>query len=360
MTTNEVLVIEKMNAVEIFGGGEKLDDILGRIEKEVGSHLSDISTPDGRKNIASLAHKVARTKTTLDALGKQLTDVARKQIGEVDAERRRMRDRLDTLKTEVRQPLTEWEDTEKDRVAAHEDFLEQIISLGLHEATFSVADIEECLVVLRQLYKRDWEEFAQRAKDTFEAGGTRLNSMLETVKKAAAEKEELERLRLEKEARDRKDREEKIAADAAAKAKKDAEDKALAEAAEKAEKVLQEKKDAEAKAKREADKIKAEKDAAEKAKADAEKAKADADDRAAAAEKDAAEAVQKEKDRVERVKKEMEVAAEKREADKKHRGEVNSKALDAFVKEGGLTKANAKLAIEVIAKHKIPNVTIVY
>ena len=54
----ELIVIEEFNAVQIFDG-EHLDPLLERITEQVKGFVSDTSTAKGRKEIASLANKIA-------------------------------------------------------------------------------------------------------------------------------------------------------------------------------------------------------------------------------------------------------------------------------------------------------------
>lgn len=76
--------------------------LLARLEADVRAVKTDISTAIGREQVRSLAYKVARSKTALDAMGKALTDDARAQIDAVNAERRAIRERLDALAEPVR------------------------------------------------------------------------------------------------------------------------------------------------------------------------------------------------------------------------------------------------------------------
>src|ERR1700729_269981 len=108
-------LVETVTAVQVFTENG-LDSILERIEKEARTTALDISTPKGRKEIASLAHKIAKSKTALDKMGKDLVSGWKDKAKKVDAERARAWDRLEALQEETRQPLTEWENREKDRV----------------------------------------------------------------------------------------------------------------------------------------------------------------------------------------------------------------------------------------------------
>lgn len=354
---NDLMIIDENKAVEIFGTDEnKIDPIIEKIEKEVRSFHLDISTPSGRQAIKSLAHKVARTKTALDGMGKGLTEEVRKKIKSIDAERRRMRERLDALKEEVRKPLTEYEDKEKTRIAAHEAWLEEMIGLVDFVETPASNDIKERSIKLRDIiYQHDWEEFAQRAEEEFNQIDRRLSQMLEDREKQEAEAAELEQLRKENAEREQKERDERIAREAAEKAKLEAEEKARQEREAAEAKVKAEKEEAERKAQAERDKL--ERKAREERK-QAERYRIESEERAKAAEKEAEKAAQKERQRIED-EKQAEIEAAAREANKKHCAKINREALKALTAEG-LSEADGKTVIEAIAKHKIPNVAITY
>ncbi len=77
----DLVVIEKANAMTVFQSADQIEEILQKVEREVMSFVPDITTAKGRKEIASLAYKVAQTKTYLDGLGKPVSNSARLQLG---------------------------------------------------------------------------------------------------------------------------------------------------------------------------------------------------------------------------------------------------------------------------------------
>lgn len=107
--------VDQKDVAEVFTEGGA-NDILDKIEAEARSLVPDVSTAKGRKQIASTAHHVARSKTYLDGLGKGLSVSLRKQAYDIDEERRTIRHRLDKLKRDVRDPLTIYETKEKTRI----------------------------------------------------------------------------------------------------------------------------------------------------------------------------------------------------------------------------------------------------
>lgn len=116
----DLVVIEKSNAMTVFKSADQIEDILQKVEREVMSFVPDVTTAKGRKEIASLAYKVAQTKTYLDGLGKDLVAELKEIPKLIDANRKTVRDRLDELKEKARQPLTDYE-VEQERIKQEEE-----------------------------------------------------------------------------------------------------------------------------------------------------------------------------------------------------------------------------------------------
>ena len=114
----DLIPLESVNAMELFTEGG-LDDLLARIEFEAFIPEPDLTTAAGRKEIASVAHKVAKSKVVIDNAGKTLVAGWKEKAKEVDGHRRTARVFLDELKDQVRKPLNEWE-AEKERLEAEE------------------------------------------------------------------------------------------------------------------------------------------------------------------------------------------------------------------------------------------------
>lgn len=114
--TSDLIKINSINAIEVFGQPEKLDEILKKIKDEALSFVPDLTTAGGRKEVASMAYKVSQSKTAIDNAGKELTAEWKKKSKAVDESRKAAREFLDNLRDQVRQPLTEWEEAEKARI----------------------------------------------------------------------------------------------------------------------------------------------------------------------------------------------------------------------------------------------------
>ena len=108
MTEKSLIVAETLDAVALYTEGG-MNIILTEIEAKVKAFKPDVSTEESRKEITSFAYKIARSKTLLDDLGKELVSEKKKEVKKVDAVRKEARDFCDNLKAGVRKPLDEWE-----------------------------------------------------------------------------------------------------------------------------------------------------------------------------------------------------------------------------------------------------------
>lgn len=339
------LVVDKvLTPAAVFAPGG-VDAILKKISDEVAAFKPDISTASGRKAIASIAHKVARSKTALDDMGKDLASEWKAKANAVDAERRTIRETLDALKEKVRKPLTDWEEAEESRVNGHESALEQVRSLASFAWEPTVDVIDANRLALEEHAKRDWQEFATRAMEVIAQATVQLDAKRAEVVKREAERAELERLRREQAEREQRERDERIAAEAAARAKAEAELRAAREAAEIARKAEQERQ-----------RVEREKT---EAVARAERAEAEKVAAAARAEREKKEAVEAERRRAAAAKAAEEAEAARREANKKHVAKIHSEAAAGFVR-AGLTQDHAKAAVTAIAQDGVPHVSISY
>jgi polyhydroxyalkanoate synthesis regulator phasin len=424
-TSTELAIISAIPAIvpAEFFKPNGADAVLSALKEEVRKVAAtlDISTPGGREAIASLAYKVARSKTALDEQGKELVVAIKKHSGEIDAERKRVRDELDALKDEVRKPLTDWENTEKERVAAHESALTAIGESSEYGTNETVENLRKRLAYLNNYPARDWQEFAARAAQTLRNEILRTEGLLARAEKREAEIAEAKRL--DEEARERaiKEREEAAARAAKEAAERRAEEQvriARETAERERQRIENERAEAEARAKQaEAERIAAEqkaerdlKEAAHRAVLAAQEA-ADSERRAIAqerqrladqqaeaaraaaaaetrrirdaeqaearriAEAEAAElaqqkalkaaeneriaAVAKERLRLEDEQREARIAAETRAKNKAHRLKIDNEVLGAIVALD-IPMDRAQDLLIAIAKGAVPHVTIEY
>jgi len=194
MSETALVVAEKLDVAVLFTG-DGMDRILKEIEAKAMAHVPDVSTDAGRKDIGSLAHKVARSKTLIDDMGKDVVADWKKKAKEIDNHRKTARDFLDDLKTKVRQPLTDWEAVEAvkkeeaDRLEREkiEKRIADLAAFNIHLPFFEVAGWTDGTYEAKLII----------AKDEYKTEQKRLTDE-EAARKA--ESERLEKVRLEQEA----------------------------------------------------------------------------------------------------------------------------------------------------------------
>lgn len=261
-TDGALIVADKATVALAYESDESIQALIRKIETDLRAEVMTADTKEGRDRIKSQAYKIARSKTTMDDIGKGLTEEARGLIDKVNARRKIVTTRLDALKDEIRAPLTAWEKAEDERIAKHKariasEFGSTVLPTG-SAALMAMRSRAESVAI-----DESWEEFtveaAQAKADFLRFIGPKIDSALALEEQAA----ELARLR-EAEAK-RKADEARAAAEQAA---RDAEAKALREEAEAKAREEQRAKDAKiAELEAQLAKVEADRIAAEKAKA---------------------------------------------------------------------------------------------
>lgn len=328
----DLVVIEKKNAMAVFTNNDQLDPLIELIEKEARSLVPDVTTKKGRDAIASMAHKVARSKTYIDNAGKDLVAELKALPKQIDESRRVVRERLDALKDEVRRPLTEWE-AEQERIKAeeamnalHAEALVMNENIDLQHAIQYEADHEMAL-----LMNKDFDR--EQAEKKAEAERQRI-AREEEIKRQAEEKakrEATEKAQREIDAAAAREREAILAKERAERERIEAQQRAEREQREAAERAEREKQAAveseRRKAQEEADRIRREAEQREHARLAEEKRKAEEEAR--------------------------------RAADVEHRRGINTAAVQALIDQG-IPYEWAKACIIAVALGKVPATTIKY
>lgn len=329
----DLVVIEKKNAMAVFTNNDQLDPLIEAIEKEARSLVPDVTTKKGRDAIASMAHKVARSKTYIDNAGKDLVAELKALPKQIDESRRVVRERLDALKDEVRRPLTEWE-AEQARIAAEKAAEEERQRIE--------AEQKAALEALRKQVELD-HEMALLMNDAFD-------------REQAEKKAEAERQRIAREEEIKRQAEEKAKREAAEKAQREIDAAAAREreailAKERAER---ERIEAQQRAERE------QREAAERAERE-KQAAVEAERRKAQEEADRIrrEAEQREQARLAEEKRKADEQA-RREADVKHRKAVGTEIVKALLANTSLTRDQAIEVLTAVKDGRIPHTGISY
>lgn len=185
-------------ALDFFTGPAGPDAIIEAVREKVSDFAADTTTATGRAAIKSLAYKVTRTKTAVDDIGKALVAEYKAIPAKIDATRKRLRDELDAIKDEVRRPLTEWENAEKDRVSKIKERVEWFERLAEAKADGS-AEIFGWIDTVQKIEIDDsFEELQGEAAIAKDSALTRLRERhAAAVNREAVEAERRQRERLE-------------------------------------------------------------------------------------------------------------------------------------------------------------------
>ena len=315
-----------------FISGDYTDRLIEEIRAKAKSVVGDINTAKGRKAYISMAATVRSSKVAIDDAGKTLVAEMKKRPALVDASRRKIREALDELAIEIRQPVTDWE-AEQERIKAEEALVSaHTEALEMNEAFDKAAAEElesdhEIALLMNDNFDRKREEAARLAEQ----------QRIEHEQRIAREAEE--RVKREAEEKARRDREESERRERELQAAAEREKQERIAAQERAEREAKEARDmAELKAKRAQEK------------AEREKQEAIEEERRKAAQAEQARIAEEK-----RIKDE----AERRARSLGHRRNINLAAVSALV-ESGLTEDCAKACIKAIAKGQVPAVTINY
>lgn len=343
--TTDIATIIETNPVAVLLDQRTYSDFLKHIKAETDAFVPDLSTATSRKEIASLAYKVTRTKTAIDNAGKKLNEDARSKINKVDEQRRKIRGELETLAEQVRKPLTDWEQAEEDRIEAAAKFFDVVRAFRHIQHGAGSGAIRDQLDTINEMTvdAAVLRERADEAAAALEDAKHYLTAQLELMLRAEADARDLEKLRAEQEARQKAERE------AAAKANQERIAKEVAERAA-----------AEA-AKREAE-------AAERARQEEQRKAQEAIDRAEREKREAIAKAEREKQALieaqeraeaERIASERRAAEAQaaRDADEKHRAAVKAAASEAIAACGCAKRTADKIVLAILAG-EIPNVTL--
>lgn len=360
-TSTALVELPKADAVSVFMNPEITHHLLARIRQEALTLVPDVSTAVGRSQIRQMAVKIAKTKTYIDGIGKEIVDDMKSLPKRIDAGRKEFRDYLDALKEEVRRPLTEWE-AEQERIKAEKlavERAEQERKEAIQRAitAYQQAPLQaigktadEIGAVMDGLVEPDDAIFGDRFPEALEAYHTAVDQLAKMRSTAEVV-----------EARQREERDRQVAEEAARKAREESEQKIL-QAKLDAERAEREKQAAEQRA-REAEEARqrAEKEAAERA----EKAKREAEEaatRAAAeAERRAEEARQQERARQEAEARATAEEEQRRAADLENRKRIHHEVLASIRAVcPSITEDQGKEIVRALARKQINHVSITY
>lgn len=200
--TTELIVIDEGKELEYFGI-EGADNALVAVKEHLKDFKHNIKTATGRKEIASMASKIGKSRKLLDDLGAKL----RKEIQDSKNDRKTA---FDEYQAEFRKPLTDWEETEGKRINEIKEAINGVVQMGNrfgpdNEELGSVALIEQMEVLSSFIVSEEvFAEFTAKAIDEKNSAIACLKEVIDKRLQYEADQAELTRLR-EKEAAEKED-----------------------------------------------------------------------------------------------------------------------------------------------------------
>ncbi len=322
MGDETTLAVIPETALDFFASAQGVEALLSAVRAKALELLPaeiDLTTAKGRAEVVSVAHKVARTKTTIDAAGKALVAEYKAIPARIDATRKLIWEELDNLKAEIRKPVTDWEEAEASRVLAIRMRIDELRNMAVTPCGTSDELHDLFSAVMAVEIDDSFEELKGDAAIVKDSVLTRIRERrVAMINAEKVEAERLERQKAEAEARAKEEADKKTALD-----------KAQAEAA-----------------------IAQARLAQEKAEREAEQAKRDS-------ERKALEAVEAEKRRVADAEAKAKAEEEARIQDAQHRFRVHSEILNDLMSLG-LVGTQATLILDAIRDGRIRHLKIEY
>ena len=360
-----VITEDKYPAIYVSGG---LDGYYQSIREQVMSEVPDLTTKKGIARIKSLAAMVSSSKVAVEKPGREYLKQLKEMPKVIEAELRDWVTKMDALRDEVRQPVTELEEKEKARIAALDQRLNEIHQIG-SVAGLDILPSETITAWIGKLeaisVDATWDEYQDRAALAKEAAKVKLEAFLQTRLTWEAQQAEIARLKAEQEEKDRLAREDRIKEEAKLEAERENMRNQL-----ELERQKREAEEAKAKAEQDAKdaKLKAEQDAYE-LQQKLEQERKDALLRQQQAVEQAAERERQrqieEQNKIKYEAEQVRIQDEIKAADVEHRKEVNNEILSDLIigaKAKGieLSVDTAKVIVRIIATGKIRHTTIKY
>lgn len=324
----------KAEPAVVYRDDTVLPALLAEIEAEIAATPVKLTTASGREAISSLSGSISSRKARIVEAGLALTEGWRKQTTAVNLIKKAASDGLDALRDKARQPLTDWENAEKERKAAIAGALTTFAQAAIVPAGSTIESIAATVARIEAMQiGPEFGDSEERARQDKATALARLDDARIAIERANAERAELERLRAEAQERER------VAQAAEAQRLADeAERERIASAERRATEA------AEARAKADAEAA----IAAERRKAQ------EAQGALAAEQRRHREAAEAEAARI------AAVAAEdaRRQADIDHRSTIMRAAKEALMEHAGISEAAAKKVVHAITGGSIPAVTL--
>lgn len=221
--TDEVKDLILIGDSEVQGVFEEeggIERILTKIRETISPLVFDINEKKDRDQIKSIAYSISRSKTTLDNHGKDIVSVIKEKAKIIDSQRKIWRDECELIRDEFRKPLTEWEETEKQKEQKIIDMIEDIELMSSTSFELIPSDIEAIIAKVKgidvssEIFGDKTPEAKLVKYETIESLESTLEKSIEFHKKKAEEMEALKAKHIADAERAAAERERKLVADA--------------------------------------------------------------------------------------------------------------------------------------------------
>ena len=192
-----VVLGEGREPLDLFLDPTVREALLETVRVQVRAIPTDASTIKGRKAIASLAYRIAQTKTAIDDVGKTLVAELKDRPKKVDAGRAVIREGLQALQDETRASLDAWEAEEAKRIAE---------TVALEEAAALARKIEddhEFALLLDDKMTREAEDRRREAQEAQDRRDAQVRADAQAAADRAAQEALDAAARREQESKDR-------------------------------------------------------------------------------------------------------------------------------------------------------------
>ncbi len=196
--TDLLAAVEKDTSV-VLVNAEAFEAWLIDLRAKVEGLDSDVSVRKNREAIREAAAEIGRKKASVERDRLRLTKEWRDLTSKVNAAGKDINEKLEGLQAEVRQPLTVWEASEKERTTQCDEMIARI----KHAATVTLEDTSETVrargatiyetkeVITEAFYQDRYEDAMQARSDTIGV----LKLALDRLNREEQERAELARLR---------------------------------------------------------------------------------------------------------------------------------------------------------------------
>lgn len=207
-----VIVNDNSKLQAFFADRENLKKLYSIVEKQAKLLAADVHTKAGITSIKSCARQIASVKAKVDDLGKQVVAELKALPKIIDTNRAEFRKNMELLQDEIRKPVTEIEEREK-----------QLKYISERHLTLGASSSEEIEIAIKELSAMIldeciWHESLDKAKKVIETELSALDVCLKAAQKREKDALGLELLRQKQEEAERIIREQKIREEAEQKA----------------------------------------------------------------------------------------------------------------------------------------------